>query len=126
MPKYSTPILLLLLLIAWVWCLTPLYNSADGLQHPLVAGCRYLGLAIVMGVVMIKAGKAASLKLAIMNGIIMAFFIVLGVLLTLICLYSLEAEGHVDSLASAVFFLGAMIAGSSMFFVTVQKKVMEN
>lgn len=117
MHKYSTLILVALMVAGTVLTLIQLYTSTDGLQHPFTASLYYLGTSITVILLLMKFRRNTSKKLVIMNNFVITIFTFNSIILSLICLYSLEPEGRVDSLASAIFFFAGMIASSSAFFV---------
>ena len=117
MHKYSTLILVVLLFVGTVLTLIQLYASTDGLQHPFNASLYYLGTSITMILLLIKFRKVTSKKFVIINNFLITIFTLNSIVFALICLYTLEPVGRVDSLASAIFFFAGMIASSSAFFV---------
>lgn len=117
MHKYSTLILVALMVAGTVLTLIQLYTSTDGLQHPFTASLYYLGTSITMILLLIKFRKVTSKKFVIINNFLITIFTLNSIVFALICLYALEPEGRVDSLASAIFYFAGMIAGSSAFFV---------
>jgi hypothetical protein len=117
MHKFSALILSSIFVSGTVLALLQLYASADGLQHPLRASLYYLGSAIAMISVLVKFRKNSSKRLIVINNALISIFAVNSIVLALICLYALQPEGRVDSLAGAIFFFAGMVAGSSAFFV---------
>lgn len=117
MHKYSTLILVALMVVGTVLTLIQLYTSTDDLQYPFTASLYYLGTSITMILLLMKFRKDTNKKLVIINNFVIIIFTLNSIVFALICLYALEPEGRVDSLASAIFFFAGMIAGSSVFFV---------
>lgn len=117
MHKYSTLILVALIVTGTVLTLIQLYTNIDGLQHPFTASLYYLGTSITMISLLMKFSKDTSKKLMIINNFVITIFTLNSIVFALICLYTLEPEGRVDSLASAIFFFAGMIASSSAFWV---------
>lgn len=116
MHRYLTMILTILLVVGTSLALIELYASADAIQYPLRASLYYLGTSLLMIFFIIKFTKDISKNLFIMNIILIIIFIADGMLLALICLYALEPVTRIETLASSIFFLSGMIAGSSLFF----------
>jgi len=117
MNKYSTLLLSILLIMGTFLALMPLYASSDGLQHPLTASLYFLVTSLVMMFVVIKYSNEIKNKI-----LIIAIFTIESVPLALICLYSLEPESRVESLASSIFFFSGMLASSSIFFASSKVK----
>lgn len=117
MNRFSTLILSVIWIIGTIFTLIQLYASPDGLQYPCIASLYYLITSLIMTFVVIKFRNEVSKKAVIMNNLIIAIFTVESILLALICFYSLEIQGRVESLAGSIFFFAGMIVSSSVFFV---------
>lgn len=117
MNRFSTLILGFLLVVGTTLTLIQLYASADGLQHPFTASLYYFGTSVIIILLIIKSRNDISIKHVILNNIIISIFTINGIVLALICLYALEPQSNVESLASSIFFFAGMLASSSVFFV---------
>jgi hypothetical protein len=116
MNKYTTLLLSILLIMGTLSALMQLYDSSD-VQHPLTASLYFLVTSLVMMFVVIKYSNEIKYKI-----LIIAIFTIESVLLALICLYSLEPQSRVESLASSIFFFSGMLASSSIFFASSKVK----
>lgn len=117
MNRFLTLILGSLLVAGTILALIQLYASADGLQHPFTASLYYFGTSLIMISLVMKYRNDISIKHVILNNIIIGLFTINGIVLALICLYALESQSRVESLASSIFFFAGMLASSSVFFV---------
>lgn len=117
MNRFSTLILSILLVVGTILTLIQLYASADELQHPFTASLYYFGISVIIISLVIKSRNDISIKHMILNNIIISIFTINGIVLALICLYALEPQSRVESLASSIFFFSGMLASSSVFFV---------
>jgi hypothetical protein len=116
MPKFSTLILTALFVVGATLSLIQLYAGSDGLQHPFIASLYYFVTAILMISSLFKFRRDTSKIVLIINNLVITLFTVASVIFALICLYALEPEGSMDSLAGAIFFIAGMLASSAIFF----------
>lgn len=122
MHKYSTLLLTILMISGTLLSLIQLYATSDGLQYPLTASIYYLLSSLFIIFVFIIYSKEARRKILIVNSLIIVFFTIESLLFALICLYSLEPQSRVESLASSIFFFSGMIASGSIFFSRAEVK----
>ena len=117
MYKYSTLIFSILFILGTILSLIELYASSDGLQYPISSSLYYLTTSLIMIFVFFKFNQQLVKKVFLINNLIIILFTIHGVILALICLYALEPDNRVESLASSIFFFSSMIASASIFFV---------
>lgn len=117
MYKYSTFIFSILFMIGTILSLIELYASSDGLQYPVSSSLYYLTASLFMIFILFKFNQQIVKKAFFINNFIIIVFAIEGVILALICLYALEPDTRVESLASSIFFFSSMIASASIFFV---------
>ena len=122
MNRFQTLILGVLMIAGLILALIQLYVSSDGLQHPFRASLYYLGTSFTMIFLIVKYRKDITKKLLITNNIIVSVFAFNSLVLALICLYSLNPQTRVESLASSIFFFAGMILSSSTLFVRTKIK----
>ena len=117
MNRFLTLMLGVLMIIGLLSALIQLYASSDGLQHPFAASLYYLGTSLIMISLIITFRIDINKKVMIANNIIISIFAMNSIVLALICLYSVEPQSRVESLASSIFFCAGMILSSSALFV---------
>jgi hypothetical protein len=118
MSRFLTLILVVLMVFGTFTALIQLYASSDNLQHPFEASLFYLGTAFIMVLVIFRFRKETSKKHLIMNNFFISIFTFQSLIFALICLYALEPQSRVETLASSLFFFAGMIVSSSSFFVS--------
>jgi len=94
-----------------------IYASPDGNSYPFNGSIIYFGTSVFLFIFLYTLDYNMHKSLKWINILIVASFSIIGLFLTLTCLYALPVKGQVEPLASAIFLLSSMIAISSIFFL---------
>lgn len=103
--------------VGFILTLMQMYASPDAQSYPFNGSLIYLGLAIFVFMFLYTLKSDISKVIKLINILIIIFVAVLGILLSLICLYASPVPFKVFPLASSIFTLSSMIAFSAIFFL---------
>jgi hypothetical protein len=112
--KLITLVIFITYSIGLILSLIQLYAASDEIIHPQLASYFYFGSGVIL-LGLINLQKNISNKLKGINSFIIFFFALSGIVLALICLYSLDDGKLVDTFAGAIFFLSGMLPASYIF-----------
>lgn len=103
--------------IGLTWSLMQIYASPDQNSYPFNGSIIYLGTSVFMFIFLLTQSLDISKSMKWINIIIVFFYAVIALLLSLICLYAPPIEGQIYPLASAIFTVSSMILFSSLFLI---------
>ena len=118
----NTALTVLVSVVGWlgiILALIMLYASPDKAVYSFEASLFYLASSVLVFSFFYNLDKETSKILKWINILLGLFYMLCGVMLSLICLYAHPSPllGTVDPAGAVIFFVGSMLVGSGLFFM---------
>ena len=123
----NTTLTLLVAFVGWlglIFALIMFYASPDGVVRTTHGGVFFLASCVFVFSFLYNLDLETSKILKWINILLGVYYMMCGVILSLICLYAhpFSVEGTIDATAAVLFFVGSMLVGSGLFFMIKQMR----